>query len=308
MRNLKCNYEPHTKVHKESLLKEIANLRRDNTRLQSLNQEVFSAASDLQEQHDDLQEYHKWQKIILDTIGSDGHDREIIRRLRAGDTTHSIAVWLLQQNNVQENMHFVPSGERGLLEIVDAFEEQLRRDDGSRRGNESDTLQNNWTSVSSSQTLLGHLFDLYFTWVHPVHMLFSESEFRQSFQTNENTYCSSALVNAICAMACHLVDPSDVEGDTDIETLTKSFMNQARQEVQPDNYTSLCSVQALAVMYLAELSSGKARSATGYLRASVEFLKAAQLDGQSARAREISTWGIQSLNTYVVPAKPMYVY
>ncbi|KAI4251629.1 MAG: hypothetical protein L6R42_008310 [Xanthoria sp. 1 TBL-2021] len=98
-------------------------------------------------------------------------------------------------------------------------------------------------------------------------------------------------------MACHLVDAIDLEEDVDVDALAQAFMNQARQEVLPQNYTLLTSVQALAVMYLADLSSGKARSATGYLRASVEFLKAAELDGQSPAAREISSWGIQTLNT-----------
>ncbi|KAL8831026.1 MAG: hypothetical protein Q9170_005476 [Blastenia crenularia] len=297
MRNSTCRYEPHTKTHKESLLKEIQNLREDNNRLQTLNEEVFSAASDLKERNQGLEDSHTWQKIILDTIGSNGHDREIIRRLRHGETAHSIAIWLRQQHPIERNMNKVPSGEHGLLEIVDAFEESLRRDDGSRRGHGSASPRNRWTTVSASETLIGHLFDLYFTWVHPVHMLFSESEFRDSYHTSDETYCSSALVNAICAMACHLMDQKDADGEGDIETLTNGFMNQARQEVKPENYQSLCSVQALAVMYLADLSSGKARSATGYLRASVEFLKAAELDGQSAKAREISLWGIQTLNT-----------
>ncbi|KAL9002916.1 MAG: hypothetical protein Q9188_004189 [Gyalolechia gomerana] len=286
-----------SKIHKESLLAEIANLRRDNTRLQTLNEEVSSAASDLQERAQGLQDSHDWQKIVLDTIGRNGHDREIIKRLRCGETPQVIAGWLTQQHPIQPHMHRVPGGTHGLIEIVTAFEESLRSDDGYRLSKESDTLQIGWTSVSSSQTLLGHLFDLYFTWVHPTHMLFSETDFRESYETNDETYCSSALVNAICAMACHLMDQKDTDGEGDIETLGTGFMNQARQGVQPQNYMTLCSVQALAVMYLAELSSGKARSATGYLRASVEFLKVAELDGQSPKAREISLWGIQTLNT-----------
>ena len=128
-------------------------------------------------------------------------------------------------------------------------------------------------------------------------MLFSEIDFKESFRTNNDKYCSPALVNAICAMACHLVDPNDLDEEVDVDTLAQAFMNQARHEVLPQNYSSLTSVQALAIMYLADLSSGRARSATGYLRASVEFLKAAEVDGQSPAAREISTWGIQTLNT-----------
>ncbi|KAI4137433.1 MAG: hypothetical protein LQ341_005140 [Variospora aurantia] len=298
VRKLECHYEPHTKTHKESLLKEIASLRQDNTRLRQENEKVEGTASDLQHENKGLLTLYEWQRIILDTIGRNGHDREIIQRLRAGETTQSIADWLCEQHPIKHTLHDVPEGSYGLVGIVDAFEEQLRQDDGQGRGKEADTLPFAWTAVSSSQTLLGHLFDLYFTWVHPVHMLFSEREFRASYAHRDETYCSSALVNAICAMACHMMDPNDdTAGDVDVEKLTTGFMNQARHEVKPQNYMHLTSVQALAVMYLADLSSGKARSATGYLRASVEFLKAAELGQQSAQAREISLWGIQTLNT-----------
>ncbi|KAL8904054.1 MAG: hypothetical protein Q9207_003515 [Kuettlingeria erythrocarpa] len=298
LRNLNCHYEPHSKTHKESLLREIASLRKDNTRLRAVNEEVSNTAGDLKQKNEGLRLIEGWQRIILETIGQNGHDREIIKKLRSGETTHSIADWLCEQNPIQHQMHVVPPGDRSLLDIVDAFEEQLRREDGRGREKDSDTSHWGWTTVSLSQTLLGHLFDLYFTWVHPVHMLFSENDFRDSYANSDETYCSSALVNAICAMACHLMDPNDTDTDVDIAKLMNGFMNQARQEVKPQNYMSLTSVQALAVMYLADLSSGRARSATGYLRASVEFLKATELDGQSPKAREISLWGIQTLNTY----------
>ncbi|KAL8849327.1 MAG: hypothetical protein Q9221_005678 [Calogaya cf. arnoldii] len=296
-RRLECRYEPHTKTRKELLLQEIANLKRDNTRLKHLNQEVVHDADDLREQHQGLQDLHDWQQLILDILGRDGHDQDIIKRLRAGENSKSIARWLCEQESISSQLHVVPPNERGLLDIVGAFEHHYRREDGLGHDKRSDTMRLRWTEVTASQTLLGHLFDLYFTWVHPVHMLFSEIDFHKSFRTNDETYCSAALVNAICAMACHLVDASDLDGDIDIDGLAQAFMNQARQEVMPKNYTLLTSVQALAIMYLADLSSGKARSATGYLRASVEFLKAAELDGQSLAAREISLWGIQTLNT-----------
>ncbi|KAL8966860.1 MAG: hypothetical protein Q9183_003180 [Haloplaca sp. 2 TL-2023] len=283
---------------KESLLKEIANLRRDNTRLQTINEQVSSDAADLQQQHQGLQDSHNWQQIVLDEIGRNGHDREIIRKLRAGETSEAIARWLCEQEPISHNMHIIPPDERSLLDIVSAFEHHYRRQDGLGHGKDSDTFRYKWTQVTSSRTLLGHLFDLYFTWVHPVHMLFSELAFKESFRTNDSTYCSPALVNAICAMACHLVDKGDLEGDIDdVSTLGNGFMNQARREVLPQNYTQMTSVQALAVMYLSDLSAGKARSAIGYLRASAEFLKAAEVDGQSAEAREITLWGIQTLNT-----------
>ncbi|KAL8703629.1 MAG: hypothetical protein Q9201_003199 [Fulgogasparrea decipioides] len=297
-RNLDCLYEPHTKTHKEFLLKEIANLRKDNTRLQNLNQRVSDTATDLQQKNQGLQSAHEWQKIVLDEIGRNGHDRQIIQKLRNGESSETIARWLCQQQPLSRSLHIIPPNERGLLDIVDAYEQQYRRQAGLSYGKDKDTLHYRWTQGSSSRTLVGHLFDLYFTWVHPVHMLFSENDFKESFRTNNAIYCSSALVNAICAMACHLVEPKDVDDDVEnVVALGHGFMNQARQEIMPKNYLHLTSIQALAVMYLCELSSGKARSATGYLRAAAEFLKNARVDGQSLEARQITLWGIQTLNT-----------
>ncbi|KAL8945758.1 MAG: hypothetical protein Q9222_007747 [Ikaeria aurantiellina] len=300
-RNLECRYEPHTKTHKETLLLEIANLRRDNTRLQTLNEEVSSAADDLQQRNQGLLDSQEWQQIILDEIGRNGHDREIIRKLRRGQSSESIAIWLTQQQPISRSLEIVPPEDRSLLDIVAAFEQHYREEAGIGHEKQQDIPRTDWTSVTSSPTLLGHLFDLYFTWVHPVHMLFSELDFRRSFESSDETYCSSALVNAICAMACHLIDgDEEYVKDLDVDALATGFMNQARHEVRPQDYTRLTSVQALAIMYLADLSAGRARSATGYLRAAVEFLRAANLDGQSSEARELSSWGIQTLNTCVL--------
>lgn len=131
-------------------------------------------------------------------------------------------------------------------------------------------------------------------------MLFSETDFKKSFQTNDGTYCSSCLVNSICAMACHLLDKEDTDGGSEISTLTQAFMNEAKRGIPPQQSMPLTCVQALAVMYLVELSSNKARSAIGYLRACMECLQTANLDGQSFEARELSLWGMQTLNTYEV--------
>ncbi|KAI4195291.1 MAG: hypothetical protein LQ350_007272 [Teloschistes chrysophthalmus] len=297
MRNLGCRYEPHTKTHKEFLLREIASLRKDNMRLKSINERVSEDASDLQQRYHDLHASQQWQQIILNEIGSNGHDREIIRKLRAGETSEKIARWLSEQDPISRNMHMIPPDSRSLLDIVDAFELHYRTKE-SQRGQVSDTVACEWTKVSPSQTLLNHLFNLYFTWVHPVHMLFSEAAFKESFDAYDDTYCSPALVNAICAMACHLMNAGDVgEEIDDLTTLANGFMNQARREVIPAKGMPLTSVQALAVMYLAELSHGKARSASGYLRTCTEYLKVIDMDEQSSDAREITLCGVQTLNT-----------
>lgn len=254
---------------------------------------------DLQLRNRNLQEASEWQLTILDTIGNDGHDKEIIRKLRAGESHHSIADWLAQQHSISASMALAPAFQQGLVDVVRNFEHTY----GGihpRYGANNAGPDVQWTKVSSSRLLVGHLLNLYFTWVHPVHMLFSEEDFKHSFHTRDSTHCSSAMVNAICAMACHLLGMEEqglIGATMDTSTLRELFLAEARICMDPESYCHMTSVQAFAIMYLAEVSSGKAQSATGYLRAAVESLKQSNENRQSPAAREICAWGLQSLNT-----------
>lgn len=249
-----------------------------------------------------MREEGNWQRIILQTIGSNGHDREIIRKLRAGESHQAIADWLVRQNPDFGSLGAEATTHRELVDVVGAFETQCQGQDGLYRFSDDVMADIPWTNVSNSHRLLGHLFDLYFTWVHPVHMLFSELDFKQNFKNNVDTYCSSPLVNAICAMACHLLDGEHVRerrNIVDAATLADGFMAQAKATLTPETYHFMTSIQAFAIMYLVELSSGRARSATGYLRSAVEYLKSTNGPEQSEEAKELTFWGIHTLNTYV---------
>jgi len=291
-------------------------LREDKTRLEDEKQQLADAKAGLQSENKDLTESSGWSNTILQTISKNGHDKEIVTKLRSGESHREVADWLTQQIHVKRHINIEPNNNsrRDLLNVVKDFESQYQDEDGLSRGkrarsNDSDIV---WTNVSSSQTLIGHLFDLYFTWVHPIHMLFSELDFKYSFRTNEGHYCSRALVNAICAMACHLLEnegahspklPQGAIGDA--ATLREGFMNEARKHLTRKTYHEMTSVQAFAVMYLVEFSSSKARKALGYLRSAVENVISATKN-QSMEAQEITAWGINTLNTYVGSQVPDY--
>lgn len=257
-----------------------------------------------------LREEATWQRTILKTIGSNGHDREIIRRLRRGDTHQSIAEWLHLENPDFAQGLEGPITHRRLIDVVKIYELQCQQDDGlSRHSPSPPDAEIPWTKVTASHKLVGHLFDLYFTWVHPVHMLFSELDFKHDFRVKNQTNCSASLVNAICAMGCNLLESEDVgerRNRVDAATLRDGFMNEARAALTPSSYGYMTSVQTLAVMFLVELSSGKARKAIGYLRSAVDNLKPAvdnlkngDESSFSEEAHEITVWGLHTLNTYV---------
>lgn len=289
-------------------------MREDKSRLEDEKQQLADAQAGLQSANKDLTESSGWSNTILQTISKNGHDKEVVTKLRSGESHQEVADWLTQQVHVKRHINIEPNNNsrRDLLNVVKDFENQYQDEDGLSRGkrarsNDSDIA---WTDVSSSQTLIGHLFDLYFTWVHPIHMLFSELDFKYSFRTNEGHYCSRALVNAICAMACHLLEnegahsPKLPQGDIgDAATLREGFMNEARKHLTRNTYQEMTSVQAFAVMYLVEFSSSEARKALGYLRSAVENVISATKN-QSMEAQEITAWGINTLNTYVSSQVP----
>lgn len=299
-RNINCIYEPHTKTHKDDLLREIESLREDNAGLQDKKDKLEETTDNLMQKNQGLKEASDWMNVILNVLGNDGHDQEIIKRLRSGESHHTIASWLGNQREITSMFDWIPASQRNLVDVIKRVESKYEGAADLIRPRDTEDTEWRWTRVTSSQKLIRHLIDLYLTWVHPVHMLFSEVKFLESFQNNNMSYCSHALVSAICAMASHLLDDlgdTPLERDVDTAALHELFMDEARVKLVPDEYSIITSVQAFGVMFLADLSSGKARKATGYLRAAVDTLKALGSDSASPDVLEILTWGLHSLNT-----------
>ena len=279
--------------------------------LQNRNKDMTEATNKSEEEKRDFQQTSEWQGIILQTIGQNGHDRDTIRRLREGQSYQAIADWLVAQNPEYRTIGLEPSTHHTLTDVVKIFETQSKAHDRLPRTEASLLTGTPWTNVSGDQRLIGHLFDLYFTWVHPVHMLFSELDFKREFHEattkTDSRYCSASLVNAICAMGCHLLESenseegksiTDVRKGLNAATLREGFMGEAKSPISPQTYHKLTSTQTLAVMYLVEISSGRARSAIGYLRSAAEGMNSLNQD-QSAEAVELTFWGLKTLITYV---------
>ena len=245
-------------------------------------------------------------RIILETISNNGHEREVVARLRSGHSHQDIADWLLQVNpELVTRIGRDGVSRRRLVDVVRGFEAQFE-DDGLHRS-DTGVLQHSWTEVSNNSGLIGHLFDLYFTWIHPVHMLFNENDFKRDFRLRQETHCSATLVNAICAMACSLHDKEtmthswNVSNDT--SALRDAFMGEAKNTTMRISKERMTTIQAFAVMYLVELSAGKARNASSYLRVAVDSMVKANArdpNPQSPESREVTLLGLQTLNTCVI--------
>ena len=208
--------------------------------------------------------------------------------------------WPARENPNLETLGFQSTTDRNLVDVVNLFGDKYQEQDATYPSG-SEEHQVPWTRVTTNQKFIGHLFHLYFTWVHPVHMLFSESDFKNDFTSNRGNYCSASLVNAICAMSCNLLGNQQCQNQfniLDAATLRDRFMDEARRYLLPESYYLMTSIQTFAVMFLVELSSGRARNAVGYLRSAIDNRKCRDSTQHSKEAKEITLWGIQTLNSY----------
>lgn len=224
---------------------------------------------------------------ILQALSTDEKVPEILERLRKGETYDSIVEWL------------------GRSPMVD-FETLSPRESQQSTYEASDHEMGGvgaskplWTKVTTDKAVLDHLFQLYFAWVHPVHTLFSEGRFTDSYRRHSETHCSSVLVNSVCALACSL--HSAVDGDEkNYERLGIAFSDAARRNLQADDNT-LTTVQAFAVMHLVDCAKGNALRATAYLRISTLSLPQVayqEIDG-FAESWKATVRGVRNLNMLV---------
>lgn len=102
-----------------------------------------------------------------------------------------------------------------------------------------------------------------------------------SFNECEDAYCSAALVNAICAMSCHLNHGANVERDKqgaqeEIDCLRNSFMEEAYFNPKEGDYNKMTFIQTYAILVAVELGCGKVQLATSHLRLATKSCLAKQ--------------------------------
>lgn len=147
--------------------------------------------------------------------------------------------------------------------------------------------------------VIDHLFRLYFSLVHPVHTLFSEGHFVDSFKSQSDDYCSTVLVESICAMACHLATNSDF-GDIDFDQLGARFSDAARTRINPED-RRLTTIQGFAVLFLVDCARGRGLSGFSYLQIASNSLLHVAFSRDEAFLEVLmnTNRGIRSLCVYV---------
>lgn len=226
---------------------------------------------------------------ILQALSSKTKVSEILEMLNNGDSPEVIARSLDK---------FVPPGKTS----SDSTSPAMSFAEVDQSAKSPDSASSIWTTVTNDQSVLDHLFQLYFAWVHPVHTFFSEGHFVHSYHkgsSESDGYCSSLLVNALCAMACHL--HLALDSDTvDFRELGVEFADAVREEMIADDFR-LTTIQAYAAMFLVEITRGNALLAQSYLDIAANSLSRvdSRVRKSSGNVWKCTVWGIQELNVQV---------
>ena len=208
-----------------------------------------------------------------------------------------------------ESRHFGHSASLGLV----PEEENFAGGQMHRKGAVLERQGTTWTSVTSDLGFVENLLNIYFAWSHPFYVLFSRECFYQDFRTGRDKYCSSLLINAICAYACHLTnDPAGRTDASDFRTAGDHFFAEARRLLFEDETPTLTTTQALCIMSMREPSAGRDSSGFSFIgrciRMCVEMglhlnngaSLALGLTPSEMEVRRITFWGCFTVDTYVL--------
>ncbi|GME65546.1 Transcription factor cys6 [Neofusicoccum parvum] len=160
-----CHYEVHVKTAKEEMVRRIKSLEQQNAELQG-----------------SVKERDYQIEAIFEALKTGERGSEAIARLRSGQSYQEIVTWL-GGPPVGDVGRLSPGSETRLADIVQDYDDSMRMDMGSQSP-EAETRAR-WTFASPQLT--DHLVALFFTWVHPIHMLFSEYYFMKSFSDGDRS-------------------------------------------------------------------------------------------------------------------------
>ncbi|KAF2433479.1 hypothetical protein EJ08DRAFT_658016 [Tothia fuscella] len=283
-----CTYEVHVKTAKEELVRKVK--EQDIT--------IFK----LREFINSLQGEHAHFKRILDEAVKFGESPQGSLQAIVDELQKLPSEYFRQDSSSPLN-----STDNTYVGSDDADMDSIGSQDGEHLGKPRNVSR--WTRVTPAEGLVDHLMYLFFTWVHPIHMLFSEHHFLEDYKAGRDIYCSSTLVNAICAMGCFfLIDENS--NTQEARKLMVKFGDQVRRQVELEEKMTATSIVVYSLLFLIELGGGQARKAYSHLRLAAESLRDMDKSSWAVDAVEITVSGVSALNTiwaafaFQMPADP----
>ncbi|KAF2098612.1 hypothetical protein NA57DRAFT_56266 [Rhizodiscina lignyota] len=247
----------------------------------------------LRENVENLAEERTALESMLRTLQTDSEDAasEIFRRLRTGTDLYTLAHQVHASKALTEVGAAASSGSpSSTLSRLDQYEQLVRaitfstpteleeiafrlvKSTGSHNAlppsadperSETPRLHTyqRWTSITHDEGFIEHLFLIYFSWQHTFFQNFPEELFRADYASGQTAYCSSLLVNSICAAGCLLSrKPEARQNPEDFSTAGVHFYSAALAELGEFRRPSICRVAALALLAHFEGARGHLRT------------------------------------------------
>ncbi|KAK3345539.1 putative C6-zinc finger TF, regulator of conidiation [Neurospora tetraspora] len=165
-------------------------------------------------------------------------------------------------------------------------------------GISNEPLPKTWTSITSDAQLVQRLLSKFFSAPCSLLCFIPQSSFMKAFREGDPRYCSEALVNAILGKACKSYGTTS--NIVSRITFGDAFLGEAKRLLATEpNHVNLPSIQALAVLALAEISQGNDDEAWDLawasVRAAITREQSFHVDQELATARAVSYCGGFSL-------------
>ncbi|KAM0215659.1 hypothetical protein ACHAPQ_011776 [Fusarium lateritium] len=175
-----------------------------------------------------------------------------------------------------------------------------------------------WTSVTDDGELLNKLLQIYFLTEYTWYPAFQKDYFLEDMAAGRKQYCSSLLVNAILASACHGNSKMMNRAKSwNPQTLGYQFLAEARRlwEFEAGN-VQLTTIQAAIVISIVHDANGSDKIGNSYLAQAVLAAHSIQLfspptkaiDDAEYNARAITAWalfGLQAVHSFHVFKAPL---
>ncbi|KAI1758691.1 hypothetical protein GGR53DRAFT_215836 [Hypoxylon sp. FL1150] len=170
--------------------------------------------------------------------------------------------------------------------------------------NFSNVTVSKWTSVTSDDQLLRRLLNAYLYYQHPWTAAFQMDYFLKDMGSGRSRFCSSLLVNAVLAAACHM--SREIPDRTKFwvpQTLGYQFLAEAKRlwevESQKDS-AKLTTIQAAIVLSIVATTTAMDKVGTSYLLQAMATATSIGLftattgteNEKVRRARAFTAWGL----------------
>ena len=120
------------------------------------------------------------------------------------------------------------------------------------------TGMQSWTTVTEDAAFINHLLALYFCWQHPFFQTFSEHSFREDMAAGRTRFCSSLLVNSVCAAGSLFSDQPEARQKT------LEFFDEAVRLLHQIEGPSVTSVAATYLLCHVEGARGRLSALWNY--------------------------------------------